>query len=227
MIDFLNLKELLKKKSDTEYNGKELKHLLVNLFPLITNEENKRKDYENLYNLIDNIVDLQVQKKIPILTISLGTKENIDQNGFAFYIERLTEKAKHNKINTTIFGRWYDLPGDIVEALKVLNNSTKDFEDFFLNICINYDSHQEIADACRVIIRKIYDEKMDFDSITPEILKENIYSSYFISPNLIIEPLDNFNGTFLWDSVGAKIKFLNKEIQKITKEDIEKAFSDY
>ncbi|MEM3374642.1 MAG: undecaprenyl diphosphate synthase family protein [Candidatus Woesearchaeota archaeon] len=224
MIDFFNLQELLKKNKENQ--NSEINHVLINLFPLKSNEENKKNDFENLMNLFDNLIDLQIEYKIPVFTISLGKKEDIDEEILEKYQEKLLERAKKFNINITIFGRWYDFSGFLVEALKVLNNATKDFDKFFLNICLNYDPKQEIADACRVIIRKVYDEKLDFDSITPDLIKENIYSSYFMQPDVIIEPSNKFSGTFLWDSVNSKIVFLNKELQKITKEDIQKAISE-
>ncbi|MEM4397919.1 MAG: undecaprenyl diphosphate synthase family protein [Candidatus Woesearchaeota archaeon] len=226
--NLLSLKELINKRLEN-LDKKEtinLKHLIINLFPLTTNQDNKKKDFESLMNLFNNIIQMQINKKIPILTISFGNKENIDEDLFEKEIESLLELAKKNKINITIIGKWYDFSGFIVEALKNLNNSTKSFEEFFLNICLNYDPKQEISDASRVIIRKISENLEDFDNINPDLIKENIYSSYFPKPDLIIEPKNTFNGTFLWDSVGSKIFFLNKELQDIKIDYIEKLLNE-
>ncbi|MBT4858399.1 hypothetical protein HON49_04460, partial [archaeon] len=108
------------------------------------------------------------------------------------------------------------------EELKKLNTQSSEFDHFFLNLCINYNPKQEIADACRVIIRKIIQDKSDIDSISPELIKENIYSSFLIPPEIVIEPSLEFSGTFLWDSKGSKITNLNKPLSDISIQDIEK-----
>jgi undecaprenyl diphosphate synthase len=227
LIDFKKLQQLLQRENTSEQKDFP-KHVILNLFPIITTEEKKKEEYEKFLSLIEDIVDLQVEKNIPIFTISLGKRENIpDETMLSVFCDKLLEKAIQKKINVSVFGRWYDLSGELVEALKKINNETNDFDSFFFNICINYEGKQEIADASRVIIRKISMDKADFDSISPDLLKENIYSSYFIPADLIIESSNRFTGTFLWDSVNAKIYFLNEEVMKINKEDIEKAIMNY
>jgi undecaprenyl pyrophosphate synthase len=217
------IKELLKKKNVADKPT--LKHVILNLFPFVTTDEKEKKaeDYRKFLDLIGEIMHLQVEKDIPIFTLNLGKTEDIaDQTALSFYTEELLKKAKEHQINVTIFGRWYDVSGELVEALKVINNETKDFDNFFFNICINYDSRQEIADGCRVIIRKILDEKTDIDNITPELLKENIYSSYFVPPDIIIEAGNKYSGTFNFDSQNAKIVFLNRDVKEIVVSDVSK-----
>jgi len=225
LIDLKKLQQLLQRNQEEKDYPK---HVILNLFPLKVSVEKKAEEYKKHLDLVDEIINLQVLQNIPIVTLSFGKPEDIpDQNMLVEYCQTLLEKANEHKINITIFGRWYDLMGELVEALKKVNNETNDFDHFFLNICINYDSKQEIADATRVIIRKILLEKLDIDSITPEILKENIYSSNFIPPDLIIEPSAKFSGTFLFDSPNAKIFFLQKEAIEINKSDVEKALEWY
>jgi undecaprenyl diphosphate synthase len=222
LIDFKKFQFLLQKNQDNE--KKDLpKHLLINMFPIVTTDEKKIEDFQKLITAVDSLIDIQIEQKIPILTISLGSKEDIlEPLKLTEYCEKLLNKAIKEKINVTIIGRWYDLQGELVEALKKVNSETNEFDTFFFNLCINYDGQQEIADASRVIIRKIMNGKEDIDSITPDILKENIYSSYFIPPDLVIEPSNRFSGTFLYDSKNAKISFLGKPVLDITKADIEK-----
>ncbi len=227
MIDLKKIQQLLQREQTSEQKEYP-KHLILNLYPVLTTEEKKKEDYEKFLSLLDSVLDLQIEKKIPVFTISLGKKEHIlNENMLSNFCEKLLEKANNKKINVTIFGRWYDLGGELVESLKKLNNETNDFDNFFFNLCINYDGKQEISDACRVIIKKILTQKEKEDLITPELIKENIYCSYFIPADLIIESTNRFKGTFLWDSENARILFLNKEVIKITKEDIERVIDLY
>ncbi len=224
MIDLKKLQSLIQRKPEQKDYPK---HVIVNLFPIEPEEEGSEPDFRKLISILYEIIDAQKEKNIPIVTINLGNKGNIDQKALYEECGNLLKKAIGIKARVTFFGRWYDLEGQLVEEIKRLNNETNDFDYFFLNICINYSSQQEIADASRVIIRKILQNKMDIDSITPETFKENVYSSYFIPPDLIIEPDERFRGTFLWDSPGAVIVQLNKKVLDITKQDFVRAVEKY
>ncbi len=221
MAPFFDIKKLQAILQSRQQEKNYPKHIVINLFPVITADETKAQDYQKLLGLFDSILDLQKEKNIPILTVSLGKREHIDEKQLCKYCEQLLAKANENRINITVFGRWYDLGGQLVEALKKINNETKEFDYFFLNLCVNYDGKQEIADACRVMVKKALLEKLDTEAITPETVKENVYSSYFIPPELVIEP-DAFSGTFLWDSAGASIASLSKPVLEISKADIDR-----
>ena len=85
---------------------------------------------------------------------------------------------------------------------KQVIESTKDYDFFFTNFCINYSGHDEIVDACRLIARQVKAGKIDPNSISRETIKENLYSSYFIPPDLIIKNgKATISGLLLWDSV--------------------------
>jgi len=225
MFDLKKLQQIVQRSSESkEYP----KHVILNLFPLSSTEEKRKEDYERFLKNLHEIINLQVEQNIPILTISLGKTEDIlDMGLFVEFCSSLLEKAVFHKINITIFGRWYELMGEAVEALKLVNNETNDFDNFFLNICINYDGKQEIVDACRVMMRKILSEKVNIDQINPTILKENIYTSYFLPPDFIIEPTTRFSGTFLYDTPNTKIYQLQKPVLDILKSDIQKAITWY
>ena len=83
------------------------------------------------------------------------------------------------------------------------------FFPFFVNLCINYDGQEELIDSFRIIARKIKSSTLDPDSITKEEIKENVYSSYFIPPDVIIITGKRkfFGGFLLWDSIKSKIYF--------------------
>jgi len=223
----LDLKKLYSIMQRTPQEKNYPKHVVINLFPIKTTEEKKKDDFKKILSVLNEIADVQIEKNIPIMTVSLGKKNDIDQNVLYKYTKEFLKKAIEHKINVTIFGRWYDLEGQLVEELKKLNNDTNDFDHFFLNLCINYDAHQEIADTSRVIIRKILMEKTDIDGITPELIKENLYSSYFIPVDLVIEPSEKFSATFLWDSTDAIIYNINKPVLSISKSDVIKLIDKY
>lgn len=223
MIDLSKLPQLLQKKSTDKDKPK---HIILNLYPIKTTEDTNKADYKKLLTNILSIIDAQIENNIPIFTISLGKQVHINENVLFSEIEKILAKAIENKINVTIFGKWYDLKGQLVEELKKLNNETNEYDNFFLNLCINYDGKEEIRDASRVIVKKAVINK-ESDDVTIDLIKENIYSSFLLPPDLVIEPDTTFRGTFLWDSYNTKIIQLNKPVLDINKIDISKAIEKF
>jgi undecaprenyl diphosphate synthase len=109
----------------------------------------------------------------------------------------------------SILGKWYDLPSRVVEPIKRIIEETKDYDSFFLNLCINYDGKEEIVDACKMILRKALLEKAEVDSIDSDTIKDNIYSSYFLPPDVIVKTGTGkrLHGFLLWDSTQAVVYF--------------------
>ena len=107
------------------------KHVVLNLFPIITTEEKKKQDFLKILSILNEIIDVQIEKNIPILTVSLGKKADIEEKVFYLHTKELLKKAIEHKINVTVFGRWYDFKGQLVEALKKTNNETNNFDHFF------------------------------------------------------------------------------------------------
>ncbi len=212
MPGILDIKKILAQRTPEQKDTP--KHVLINLFPT--------EKFDKAFELILLSMGLQGEKNIPIMTISLGSKQDIDQDYLYSNIKKISDYISDKKIKFSVIGNWYNLDGQLVEELKKLVNDSMDFDHFFFNLCINYEPKKEIADACRVIVRKLVMEKGDPDSVTPELIKENIYSSSLLPPDIIIEPSLEFSGTFLWDSKGAEIINLNKPVSEMTRQDIER-----
>ncbi|MBS1266594.1 MAG: Tritrans,polycis-undecaprenyl-diphosphate synthase (GGDP specific) [Candidatus Woesearchaeota archaeon] len=198
-------------------------------------EHNNRKPKEILEKRIKLLKDVflqQVDENIPILTVFL-LKSSQDSKNFGIIIDSLVdffsvlakdEFLLENQIKVSVFGKWYNLPNRLVDIIKCSMDQTKHFDKFFLNFCINYDGQEEIADACRLIARKVQSGKIDPDSINKSLIKENIYTSYFIAPDLlIINGSKKTQGFLLWDLSNTRIYFTNKHWPDFTKRDFEKA----
>ena len=148
----------------------------------------------------------------------------VDFSGFiADFFNKLSENhlIAENKIKISIFGKWYHLPGKAVESLKNIIESTKDNNSFFANFCINYDGQEEIVDACKLVAKQVESGRIAPDMITKDSIKENIYSSYFLPPDIIlIYGERKSTGLLLWDSASSKIAFADKSLMEFEEEDI-------
>ena len=198
------------------------------------------KELEDTYNkrtsLIKDFVNIQIKLNIPIITIFLLSSGAKNSENFSFLMDDLAKlfneiisnnKIHKDQIKVSVLGKWYDLPERVVNPIREIIESTKDYDRFFLNFCVNYDGHEEIVDACRIIARQIKSEKIDPESISRQLIKENLYSSYFISPDLIIENSREFSGLLLWDSKNSMIVSTGKQWPEFTKSDLFKAIGAF
>lgn len=184
---------------------------------------NKKKLEEaykiSMQNIIETIRE-QVRLNIPVLTFYLLSTDIKNFESFSELVDFLVvffnelprlELVRNNKIKISVLGKWYNLPGRVVDPIKKSLDETKDYDHFFVNFCVNYDGQEEIVDASKLIARQVRAEKLDPDSITKESIKENIYASYFLPPDIIIKngkkKMPNF---LLWDSVNTFIYFSEK-----------------
>lgn len=188
--------------------------------------------------IVKNTIKSQVKLKIPILTFYLlpnFMKEDSEQymhliNTTAEFFSSIasSDLIHKNKIKISVLGKWYDLPDRVVGPIKQVIESTKDYDSFFTNFCINYSGQEEIVDACRLIARQVKAEKIDPDSINKEMIKENLYSSYFIPPDLIIKNgKEKIPGLLLWDSINSKVYFTKKLWPDFDKAVFMDAIKDY
>tara|TARA_Y100000310_G_C20554672_1_gene749917 strand:+ start:297 stop:1028 length:732 start_codon:yes stop_codon:yes gene_type:complete len=198
-----------------------------------------KEAYKKSGDIINETISEQIKNKIPITTFFILPQNfNKESESFSILTDSLTEFIKElnqnntlqeNKIKISIIGKWYDLPGGLVEEIKNIIDKTKDYDKFFVNFCINYDGQEEIVDACKLIARQVKADKLDPELIDKTTVKENIYSSYFTPPELLIVngPKLKTNGLLLWDSNNPQIHFSERLWPDFTKTDLITALKHY
>ena len=195
--------------------------------------------YKRDFLIIKSTVRLMVKLKIPILSFYILEK-NIDRESEHYpqlldsivdMFDELSEsKIIHeNKIKVSVLGKWYSLPGRVVDAIKKAIEETKDYDSFFVNFCINYDGQEELVDAIKLIGMQIKSGKIDPELIDKDVIKENIYSSYFLPPDLMIKngSIKETSGFLLWDSINTKLYFTNKLWPDFDRTEFMDAIKDY
>ena len=72
-------------------------------------------------------------------------------------------------------------------------------------------------------------DKIELDAVTKENIKENIYASDFLPPDLIIKNglRQKTTGILLWDSSKSSIYFTKKLWPDFGKDDFEKAVEEF
>jgi len=233
---------LLKLQEKEDKAKKMIRHLAVTMHGMEKWSEQKKlpiqETYKKSFEIVNEIINLQIKNNIPILTLYVLPEELKKEDKFPFFLDEFisfltsTKKSSllhENKIKITALGKWYNLPGRAVDAVKEILEETKDYDAFFVNLCINYNGREEIVDACKIIGRQIKAGKLDVNAINKDIIKDNIYSSYFLPPDLIIKNGKIVQTTtfLLWDMPYARIYFTNKYFPEFSKSDFSKAIEFY
>ena len=194
--------------------------------------------YALMFRKIAETIDLQVKYDIPLITIYALSSKVRESDDFSTIMDAVGDfftrlKAKdaifRNKIKISVLGKWYDLPGRVVEPIKKIIDGTRDYDSFFFNICLNYDGKEEIVDACRLLGRKIAAGKLDPEAIGKDSIKDNIYSSYFLPPDIIIKTGKDraLHGFLLWDSTESHICFSGTLWPEFDEDDITNSIKEW
>ncbi len=199
------------------------------------NKKPIQEAYEKAFNQLKEILKTMVDHKIRILTIYFIPKfRSSDQELIKASAELMNslvmDKLLHeNQIKVSVLGKWYDLSSEIIEPIKKIMSETKDYDNFFINFCVNYSGRDEIVDSCKLMGMKIKADKLDPEAITKDMIKDNLYTSYFVPPDLIIKTglKPKLFGFLLWDSIHADIYFAKKLFPDFTSSDFLKSIQSW
>lgn len=217
--------------------GRNLKHLAI--IPDGNRRFAKRlmekpwKGHEWGTEKVEKVIEWVKDTDIDTVTFYALSWENLEkrpQEEFDYLMkifkEKALEKAESDKvykngIRFKIAGDYSKLPDDVVKALKKLEKSTKDNNNFHINLAIAYSGRMELISAFKDIKEKGED-----------ISQENIEKNLWIGgnpPDLVIRTggekrLSNF---LLWQSAYSELYFIEKMWPDIEKRDIIKAIEEF
>ncbi len=200
------------------------KHIGLSIDLNIGNE-NPKKSSEDAFEKLQSLLPIMVEDNVPILSVFIPQQKLFSDNffldAFTQYLGKLTESEfiVNNQVRVSIIGKWYELPGEPVEAIKKCLEHTENYDKFFLNFCVVYDGQQEIIDAFRIIMKKMEKEDQDESVISKSSIKEHLYTSYFIPPDMVLVTgkARKLKGFLLWDSADSYIYFTSKYFDALSK----------
>lgn len=178
---------------------------------------------------IKDVISAAGKLQVPMLTFHLtgsrAESKQLDLVEGLFTALKGWDELHKLQAKVNVVGKWYQLPQRIIDTVKNVLEETKDYDMTFLNFCIMYDGQEEIADAAKLIARQVKLGKIEPEAIDKALMKEHLYTSYFIPPDLLIKTGKGkkTGGVLLWDSAHSKIYFANKEWSEFLHEDFLKA----
>lgn len=174
---------------------------------------------------IRKFMHYQVKNSIPILTLNISAESEEEVNELVGFFEGLMDGEGLRKNNTRVFiiGNWFDLDQRLTDTFKQVMEQTNEFDKFFLNFCVKYDGQEEVLGVIKLLAKKAALGKVKLEELDKEQVKENLYTSYFTPPEIIIEPSKTYSGLLLWDSKGSKIYQTRKNWLELDNSDIDQA----
>jgi tritrans,polycis-undecaprenyl-diphosphate synthase [geranylgeranyl-diphosphate specific] len=193
-------------------------------------------------NVVYELLNWCLELKIPSITLYVLSIENLkrDSKELNELMNILEEKLKEtlkderihkHKVKIKVIGKKELLPNRIIKLVNEIEESTKDYSNFFLNIALAYGGRAEIIDAVKRIALDVFKKKISINKINEDIFEKYLYTSNLPKPDpdLIIrtsgeERLSNF---LLWQSAYSELVFLDIYWPEFRKIDLLRAIRTY
>ena len=175
-------------------------------------------------NAVEKLLDWCEEFDIKIITLYALSAENMARDDkelrslYGLILARLTKlyndpKIHRNKMRVKAIGRIELLPDSIKEILDKLDESTKDYDEHFLNIALAYGGQNELVDAVKKIGDKIKDGSLQVGDIDKEEIESNLYTSHLpqSSPDMILRTSGEkrLSGFLMWQSAYSELVFID------------------
>ena len=102
------------------------------------------------------------------------------------YLHRELNTLQKNNIRFRVIGRWREMAEEVVKDLVWGMNETSKNTGLQFNIALNYGGRTELVDTFRKIYDQLNRNGRDPDSVTEELISDNLYTSGQPDPDLLI-----------------------------------------
>jgi tritrans,polycis-undecaprenyl-diphosphate synthase [geranylgeranyl-diphosphate specific] len=142
-----------------------------------------------------------------------------------------SEEIHKNRININAIGRIEKLPDRLNKLIEEVQEATKDYKDYYLNIAIAYGGRAEIVDATRKIAQIVKKGKLDPEEINEETIEEHLYTAHLPQqdPDLVIRTsgesrMSNF---LVWQAAYSELFIVDVHWPSFRKLDFMRAIRSY
>lgn len=135
------------------------------------------------------------------------------------------------QVNVRVIGRMILLPSTLQELIQELEEKTKSYSQFYLNIALAYGGRTEIVDATKKIADLIKKGEVTPDEINEQLIEQHLYTAHLPhpDPDLIIRTgsesrLSNF---LLWQAAYSELFIIDVYWPDFREIDLERAIRDF
>lgn len=120
------------------------------------------------------------------------------------------------------------LPSKVEEAIKRIENDTKNNKSGIFNICINYGGRSEIIDACKKITNKVLNNEISVEDINEEVFSDNLYNK-LPDIDLLIRTSGEYriSNFMMWQLSYSEMYFTDTYFPDFKPSELDKAFINY
>lgn len=175
---------------------------------------------------VDELLEWLLELGVKTITLYVFSTENFQRSKKEVeeIIQVIREKAIkmngpesnsiHKKgIRVKTIGRVDLLPRDVQNVLHEIEEATKDYSNFYLNLAVAYGGRAEIVDATKKIAEEVEEGRMTLDQIDEETFEQHLYTSYLpkSDPDLIIRTSgeERLSGFLIWQAAYSELCFLD------------------
>ncbi len=191
---------------------------------------------------VEEFLDWCLELNIKTITLYSFSTENFNRPEeeivelfklFEQMLERVlkSDSIHKNKVRIIAIGRIETLPEKIQKLIQRVEDATKDYDKFFLNIAIAYGGRAEIVDAVRVIAEKVKLGELEPKAIDEQVIEANLYTAHLPhpDPDIVIRTsgesrLSNF---LVWQSAYSELFIVDVYWPSFRKIDLMRAIRGY
>jgi tritrans,polycis-undecaprenyl-diphosphate synthase [geranylgeranyl-diphosphate specific] len=146
--------------------------------------------------------------------------------------EILDSKEIHqNKVRVKFLGKKEMLPVSLQQLMSRIEERTKNYDAYYLNIAIAYGGRAEIIDAIKKLIEDVLENRLKLEKIDEEEINKRLYTSHLPNPypDLIIRTSgeERLSGFLLWQSAYSEFCFLDTYWPEFRDIDLYRAIRTY
>ncbi|MBF0296258.1 MAG: di-trans,poly-cis-decaprenylcistransferase [Magnetococcales bacterium] len=176
--------------------------------------------------------------KIPTLTLYTFSSENWNRpqeevaslmNLLAIHLRKEMNELISQGVRFRALGRIAELPGEIQQLVRDLEDRTRSNTTLDFNIALNYGGRQELVDAVRVLAGEVAAGRLAPEGITEELLSAHLTTRGQSDPDLLIrtggeQRISNF---LLWQMAYTEMVFLPIFWPEFEESHLEAAIREY
>ena len=197
-----------------------------------------REGAEKVKKFLEWCLDLGI-RTVTLYAFSTENFNRVDREVeelMRIYEENLTELLKSdvlhdNKVCVRAIGRINLLPERVRRLIGEVEEATKDYDRFYLNVALAYGGRAEIVDAAKEIAVKVTKGELTPDDINEKVIEGHLYTSHLPhpDPDLIIRTsgvarLSNF---LIWQSAYSELFLVDVYWPDFREIDLERAIRSY
>eukprot|EP00029_Vermamoeba_vermiformis_P010112 TRINITY_DN5260_c0_g1_i1.p2 TRINITY_DN5260_c0_g1~~TRINITY_DN5260_c0_g1_i1.p2 ORF type:complete len:217 (-),score=75.55 TRINITY_DN5260_c0_g1_i1:971-1621(-) len=115
--------------------------------------------------------------------------------------------SKHRRIQ--VLGDITRLPSKLQQVMGMVQYESHHNKRSTLNMCVSYNSTEEITHAINTLVKGVHDEKIDVTDISEELFQECLYSHGGIEPDMVVRTSGEvrLSDFLLWQSAFSSFAF--------------------